>query len=1270
MTPREQHAMALRLFQAGQAAEALALLREALRNDEYSELWSDWAAMQFSLGQPGEAERGFAIALELDPTNLQTAANLGALLASQGRHVEALPLLEQALQSGNPVERATAQQLLLQGQTAAGVSHPQQLEQVLRAFLSEDPNEQSYFATHIRRYVTTLQILPPGNASMRLLELGAAFHHVTPALQQCKGYGEVRCSDIWSGDAQETRQISSRAGNQTFSFVVDNFDVQRQPWPYADATFDAVLCCEMLEHLHTDPMGLFAEISRILKPDGTLLLTTPNLASAHAVEETMRGGSPYGYGKFEVGGKPTDRHNREYTASEVERLATAAGFSAKQVRTQDFYWPGKREVLRSLAVAGHPIARRGDCTILLAQKRGPVRERYPDEFYATVGVQADRRAQQSTGVRTEPAATAPVRPRHLALFHEILPHYDCSGADLRLYELLRELRVLGHRVTLIARDSRNEEKYRPPLEALGVKVYAGDPCRLRHTGYDNPSTWDLTEVLAKEKFDIAILSHWFWCGISVPEHYLDEIRSHSPATRILVLSEDRHGERERRSAQLTGFLSDIERGNNFEQREKEIYQRADLVLYVTETDQRRFFELVPGLATEHLPTIAESASPGPPFAEREGILFLGNFENLANRDALDWVLQNVWPRLRKQDARLRLYIAGHAAPTDLEKQHPGVISLGRVDDLGPLFDRHRVFAAPIRYGTGIITKNMHSISHGLPVVTTTVGAEGMQLVHNQHALIADSPEQFAAAILRLYRDESAWTAIATQGRQFVRARFCLENLRAQIQKIIAAAIALRPHPPQPGYRWSYRQVEDAVPAVLTQEPPHYRPMLRTLAYWQLGRQHLDAGNPAEALCQFRHTFTFIRGRLPSSAFHSALIDDMARAYRALGDTAMAVRCEKEKTHCIWPWPTKAPAEPSRSKAQKPAVAAPPELSVVLPTYNRANILRVCLAALAFQSLPARRWEVVVVDDGSSDQTESMCADSPLPFSLRYLRQPNQGTGAARRTGVEHARGDYLLLCNDDTIASSNLLVEHLAFHRSKPRESWAVLGEFRYSEDVGRRALSLFVNTSVFFFPQGALKPGQICDQAYFVTCNLSVSRQAVLDAGNFDPAFRVAEDTELGTRLARKNIRVIYHPAAKAWHEHATFTSADLLRRAKAYGAADWDLFQKHPHLLGTGAGPFGLLTDADRRRKQTQLNDFRVAVANGLAALEALDTMDFRLLFRDTKNGPETAKDLIGQVGKIVPMIYWHYLFETFLQKWDEQERSSHSQPTAELQSSALAR
>ncbi len=320
MTPKEKHDLAATFFAANRNDEALTCLRSLLAEEESSSIWNDYAVIHFASGKFDEAEVAFRIALSIDAHNAQAAFSLGALLHQQSRLAEALPFLRLGLTSTASAESSMAEQLL-STYPAAPLLEPaqsaKQFEKYLRTFLRDDPNERSYFETHVHRYVATLQALPQGNPSLRLLELGAAFHHLTPALKSCKNYGEVCCTDIWSGEAQEARLLRANDGNEELQVTVDNFDLQSFPWPYPDASFDVVLCCEILEHLHTDPMGLLAEINRVLKTGGTLFLSTPNLASAHAVEETLLGASPYGYGKFEFGGKATDRHNREYTAGEV-----------------------------------------------------------------------------------------------------------------------------------------------------------------------------------------------------------------------------------------------------------------------------------------------------------------------------------------------------------------------------------------------------------------------------------------------------------------------------------------------------------------------------------------------------------------------------------------------------------------------------------------------------------------------------------------------------------------------------------------------------------------------------------------------------------------------------------------------------------------------------------------------------------------------------------------------------------------------------------------
>ena len=120
-----------------------------------------------------------------------------------------------------------------------------------------------------------------------------------------------------------------------------------------------------------------------------------------------------------------------------------------------------------------------------------------------------------------------------------------------------------------------------------------------------------------------------------------------------------------------------------------------------------------------------------------------------------------------------------------------------------------------------------------------------------------------------------------------------------------------------------------------------------------------------------------------------------------------------------------------------------------------------MAALEQQSLAKERFEVIVIDDGSTDGTQQLCQGLSLSFPLLYLRQSNAGVGAAGRLGSEVARGKYLLLFNDDTIATPGLLAEHLRAQDEYALKKCAVLGDFRYPTEAGKRALTCLRAASI-----------------------------------------------------------------------------------------------------------------------------------------------------------------------------------------------------------------
>lgn len=245
---------------------------------------------------------------------------------------------------------------------------------------------RTYLEIHQTRLVRTLEITPPGDANDRILEMGA-YMQITPALKTKLGYGEVR--GCYYGEAGRTdhREVTSSEGER-FACDIDLFNAEKDRFPYADEYFSTVLCCELIEHLFADPMHLMAEVNRILKPGGHLVLTTPNIAALRGVSAILQGYHPgffHAYMRPSEEGEVDARHNREYTPREVHQLMETAGFSVTLLETGPF----RDEPRPEYAWVRHLLERynldtemRGDGIYAVGRKTGGVRERYPAWLYA------------------------------------------------------------------------------------------------------------------------------------------------------------------------------------------------------------------------------------------------------------------------------------------------------------------------------------------------------------------------------------------------------------------------------------------------------------------------------------------------------------------------------------------------------------------------------------------------------------------------------------------------------------------------------------------------------------------------------------------------------------------------------------------------------------------------------------------------------------------------------------------------------------------------
>ncbi len=352
-----------------------------------------------------------------------------------------------------------------------------------------------------------------------------------------------------------------------------------------------------------------------------------------------------------------------------------------------------------------------------------------------------------------------------------LPTPDRDAGSLRMLEMVRAICRRGHHVSFIPDNLIAPSPYQQALQGIGVEV-------IHHPYYRSVLSFLKQH---SEDFDLVIISR-----AEIAARHMATVRRFAPRAKVVFDTVDLHFLREERAAQLKQDPMLRASAARRKQQELKLARSADLTLVVSPLEKDILDRERLGLDVRIISTIYPlDGADIPGFEGRRNILFIGGFEHPPNADAVLYFAREIFPLIKASIPEAVFQVIG-ADPTAeiLQLASQDIQVLGYVPEVRHFFDQARLSVAPIRYGAGVKGKVNQSMSLGVPAVVTRVAAEGMYLVHEQNAMIADEPEGFTAAVVRLWTEPEIWHRLSFNGRENLREHFSVEAAGQRIDELL------------------------------------------------------------------------------------------------------------------------------------------------------------------------------------------------------------------------------------------------------------------------------------------------------------------------------------------------------------------------------------------------------------------------------------------------------------------------------------------------------